>query len=126
METWNFDALQTLAARQVQLARDTGAHVQLQFALNFLANTHLLAGELATAAALVEEDHLIAEATGNPPVAYSAMTLAAWRGDEVRASALIEAGARDAEARGQGRIVSFAGYASAVLDNGLGRYEGAR
>ena len=46
LETWNFDALQTLAARQVQLARDTGAHVQLQFALNFLANTHLLAGEL--------------------------------------------------------------------------------
>jgi len=88
-------------ARQVQVARDAGALVHLQFALIFLARTHLLAGELATAARLIEEDRLIAEATGNPPVA-SAMTLAAWRGQEAPATELIEATVREATARGQG------------------------
>jgi len=126
LEIWDFDALQALAARQVRLARDAGVPVQLQYALNFLANTHLLAGELPTAAALVEEDQLIAEATGNPPVAFSVMTLAAWRGVEAEASALIEAGAQEAEARGQRRMVSFPAYASSVLNNGLGRHDAAR
>jgi len=31
---------------------------------------------------MLEEDRLIAEATGNPPVAYTETTVAAWRGQE--------------------------------------------
>jgi hypothetical protein len=42
----------------------------LQFALNYLARVHVLAGELAAAALMIEEDRVIAEATGNPPVRY--------------------------------------------------------
>jgi DNA-binding CsgD family transcriptional regulator len=109
-----------------QFARDTGALVLLQFGLVFLVVPHLLAGELATAARLIEEDRLIAEATGNPPVAYTAMTLAAWRGREGPATELIEATVQEATARGQGRLVSLADYASAVLGNGLGRHAAAR
>ena len=41
-------------------------------------------GELAAAARLMEEDHLIAEATGNPPVALAEMMIATWRGREAR------------------------------------------
>ena len=67
LELWDAESWHALAARQAQFARDTGALVHLQFALNFLARTHLLAGELATAALMIEEDRLIAEATGNPP-----------------------------------------------------------
>ena len=33
-------------------------------AINLLAGSHLLAGELATAALMIEEDRLIAEVTG--------------------------------------------------------------
>ena len=88
--------------------------------------THLLAGELTTAARLIEEDRLIAEATGNPPVAYAEMMLAAWRGQEAQASELIEATLQEATARGLGRMVSFADYASSVLYNGLGRHDAAR
>ena len=66
--------------RQARLARGAGALVHLQFALNYLARAHLLAGELTTAALMLEEDHLIAEATGNPPVADTEVMLAAWRG----------------------------------------------
>jgi len=126
LELWDDQSWHALAARQVQVARDAGALVQLQFALIFLARTHLLAGELATAARLIEEDRLIAEATGNPPVAYTAMTLAAWRGQEAPASGLIEATVQEATARGQGRLVTLADYASAVLGNGLGRHDAAR
>ena len=125
-EVWDFEAGRALAERQVQLARDTGALVQLQFALNVLASSEMLAGEFASAAALIEEDRVVAEATGNPPIAYTAMLLAAFRGQEKVASALI-AGAKDeAWSLGQGRIVTFADYANAVLHNGLGRHDVAR
>ena len=50
MELWDADAWHALAARQVQVARDMGALVRLQFALQFLARSHLLAGDLAAAA----------------------------------------------------------------------------
>jgi DNA-binding CsgD family transcriptional regulator len=125
-ELWDAESWHALAARMAQFARETGALVLLQFGLNFLAVPHLLAGELATAARLIEEDRLIAEATGNPPVAYTAMTLAAWHGQEAPATELIEATVQEATARGQGRLVSFADYASAVLGNGLGRHDAAR
>src|SRR5215472_249790 len=124
-ELWDDEAWYTLAVRQARVARDAGALVQLQFVLNFLAMPHLLAGELSTAAQLVEEDRLIAEATGNPPIGYTAMSLAAWRGQEAQASALIEATVREATARGQGRLVTIADYARSVLANGLGRHEAA-
>ncbi|HEX3962130.1 MAG TPA: hypothetical protein VHZ03_36800 [Trebonia sp.] len=125
-ELWDAESARVLAARVAQAARDAGALVLLQFALNFLAVFHLLGGELAAAAELIEEDRLIADATGNPPVAYTDMLLAAWRGREAQAAELIEATTREATARGQDRLASFAGYAAAVLYNGLGRHDAAR
>ena len=66
MELWDFESWHALAARQVQVARDMGALVQLQFALSILGLLHVLAGELGAAEQLIDEDRLIAEATGNP------------------------------------------------------------
>ena len=125
LELWDAESAHALAARQLQLIRDTGGLVHLQFALSLVAWTHLVAGELTAAAQLYEEDRLIAEATGNPPVTYSEMMLAAWRGDDAQASALIERTMEMAAGRGLGRLVDFAHYASSVLDNSLGRYEAA-
>jgi DNA-binding CsgD family transcriptional regulator len=121
MELWDFESWYALAAGQVQFSRSTGALMHLAFALNYLARTHILAGELATAARLVEEDHLIAEATGNPPIADTALMLAAWRGQEREVSELVEVISREATARGVGRLVSLAAYAASVLYNGLGQ-----
>jgi DNA-binding CsgD family transcriptional regulator len=126
LELWDSESLHALAVVQAQFARDTGALVHLQYALNFLAMAHLFAGDLTTAARLIDEDRLIAEVTGNPPVGYAAMALAAWRGREAPASELIEATSGAATARGVGRMVSFADYASSVLYNGLGRHDIAR
>ena len=125
LELWDADAWHALADRQVEVARDMGALVQLQFALQLLARTHLLAGDLTTAARAIEQERAIAEATGTSPVAYTEMTLAAWRGQEAVTSDLIEREKRDASERGIGRMVHFATYSASVLYNGIGRYDAA-
>ena len=126
LELWDAESSLALAARLAQFARDMGAVVRLQFALNTLAWTHLLRGELATAARLIEEDQLIAEATGNPPLGNAGMTLMAWRGQEAQGAELIEATMREATTRGLARTADFATYASAVLHNGFRRHDAAR
>src|SRR4029077_11147937 len=123
---WDAESWHALAASQMQIARDTGALSQLRAALNFLVTPSILAGELNTASLLIDEDHLVAEATGNPRITYSEMLLVAWRGEGERASALIEATSQEAAARGLGLFASSAAYASSVLNNGLGHHEAAR
>jgi DNA-binding CsgD family transcriptional regulator len=126
LDLWDADSWHELSSRQVEVARESGALVQLQFALNFFARSQLASGELAAVAVLLEEERVIAQATGSSAVAYEDMLLTAWRGDESRAAALIEAMLRDADARGLGRMVDVAIYAKAVLYNGIGHYEAAR
>ena len=121
-EMWDDEASHRLAARQVQVARDAGALVHLQFALSFLARSHMLAGDLTAAALMIDEARSIAEATGNPPLVNAPMILAAWRGHEAEALGLIEATSEEASLR---RWTSN-NYARSVLFNGLGRHEDAR
>jgi DNA-binding CsgD family transcriptional regulator len=125
-ELWDAECWLALATRQVRVAREAGALVQLQFALNFLTIPHLHAGELATVARLIDEDSLLAEAAGNPAGAPNMMMLSAWQGREQEASELIEATVQAATVRGVGMLVNFAAYASSVLNNGLGRHDAAR
>jgi len=126
MQLWDFESGYALAIRRVQVARDMGALVHLQFALSALGMLHLLAGELNVTERLIDEDRLIAEAAGNPSNTTTAMMLAAWQGREEKASELIQAALRDATGSGTGRLAVAAAGASAVLDNGLGRYNAAR
>ena len=123
LELWDADAWHALAERQVQVARDMGALVLLQFGLQFLAWSHVLDGDLAAAARAIDEERAIAEATGTSPVAYTAVALAAWRGEEKLTSELIERSTGEASARGIGRMALFASHSAAVLHNGLGRYD---
>jgi DNA-binding CsgD family transcriptional regulator len=122
VELWDADSWHTLASRQAQFARDRGALVHLQLALSFLARNHLLAGDLTGAALMVEEDRLIAEATGNPRLGNAQMALAAWRGQEELALELIEVTSQEATAHHW----TSNSYASSVLYNGLGRHDAAR
>jgi DNA-binding CsgD family transcriptional regulator len=122
VELWDVEAFHLLASRRVQLARDAGALVHLRFALSFLARSQLLAGEVSAATSTLDEAQLVAEASGNQPLVNAPMILAAWRGQEARASELIEATAKQAAAR---RWTSNA-YARSVLYNGLGRHDAAR
>jgi hypothetical protein len=114
-----------LAARAVGLARESGALAVLPVALTYRAGMHVFAGEFGAAAGLIEEADAITAATGSGSLRYTSLMLAAWRGEEARAGELIEASVQEATARGEGRALGLAGYATAVLYNGLGGYEAA-
>ncbi len=124
-ELWDDATWHELTARAVGLARDAGALAVLPFALTYRAAVHVHAGEFGAAAGLIEEANAITAATGNASLEYISMMLAAWRGKETLALELIETVVRDATAKGQGRVLGLAWYATAVLYNGLGGYEAA-
>ncbi len=124
-ELWDDDAFHALATRAVRLARDTGALALLPVALVYRSGVHLFGGELAAAEALVQEADAIAVATGNASLLYAWILVGAWRGVEAEATEFINAGLDNATARSEGPVVALAGYATAVLNNGLGRYEAA-
>jgi DNA-binding CsgD family transcriptional regulator len=121
-ELWDDAIYHQLATDTVQQARDAGALAVLPPALGYRAGVHVLAGEFATAATLIEEAASITAATDYAPLRYHSLTLAAWRGTPADAVGLIEAAAADGAARGEGRVLGLTGYLSAVLYNGLGRY----
>ena len=100
--------------------------MQLQYALSFVAWTHLDAGDLAAAARFMDEDRLIAEATGTAPVAFCAVLLAAWQGEEDTTAGLYEALLKLASAGRITRLLTVADHAITVLYNGLGRHDAAR
>ena len=124
-ELWDDALYHQLATDVVRQARHAGALTVLPPALAYRAGVHVLAGEFATAAALIEEAASITAATGYTPVRYQSLALAAWRGIPSDAVGLIEATAADGTARGEGRVLGLTGYTNAVLYNGLGRYEEA-
>ena len=124
-DLWDDEAWHELATHAVRLAREAGALTLLPLDLEYRAGVHVHAGEFAAASALVEEADAISAATGNAPLRYASLFLAAWRGDEAQALKLIEARARDATARGEGRAIGLVECVTAVLYNGLGRYEAA-
>jgi DNA-binding CsgD family transcriptional regulator len=123
MVLWDDASWDALSASEVRLARRTGALTVLPLALRSRVGVHLLAGEVASAASLVEEIETLAEATESHAVAYGVLVLAAWRGREDTARTLIERATADVVPRGEGLGLAITQWASAVLHNGLGRYE---
>jgi DNA-binding CsgD family transcriptional regulator len=124
-ELWDDAIYHQLATAVVRQARDAGALAVLPPALVYRAGVHVQAGEFATAATLIEEANSIATATGDTPLKYHSLSLAAWRGIPADAAGLIEAAAADGTARGEGRVLGATGCLTAILYNGLGRYEEA-
>jgi hypothetical protein len=122
---WDDARWDMLSSRHLELARDTGALSELPLALGQRAYVLLLTGELATAASLVEEAELATEAMGSNLAPYGALGLAAFQGHEAEASALARATREEALLRGEGIGNYIASWATAVLNNGLGRYDKA-
>jgi DNA-binding CsgD family transcriptional regulator len=122
---WDCETWQLLSARQVSRAREAGALVELSAALNALSVVVAWKGDFAAAAALIAERDEIVEAAGSQfnlhP--FGAVQLAAWQGDEDKCTALIEGSLTTAVSRGAGMAVASIQWATAVLCNGLGRYE---
>jgi DNA-binding CsgD family transcriptional regulator len=125
LHVWDDERWEELSTWFVNAARDAGSLSELPLALTTRAHMHLFAGELPAAAALIAEVTAVTEATGTTLTPYGALGLAAFRGTDAEATALIEPIMMDATHRGEGIGVSVAEWASALLNNGLGRYRQA-
>ena len=124
-DVWDDELWHALATRGVRVARETGALNLFPNALNYLAALNVHSGAFATAAALIDEIDSITQATGIPPLKYSAAMLAAARGDQAKALPLLEWGRRNATERGEGSAVGAVFWLTALLYNGHGDYDEA-
>jgi DNA-binding CsgD family transcriptional regulator/tetratricopeptide (TPR) repeat protein len=122
---WDDDAWRAMLSRQVRLARAAGELDQLPVTLGALGTAVAWSGDFAAAEALVAEADAVCAATGSRAAPFTAMMLAALRGSEADAAPLIGTTMADATAAGQGIAVTYAHWTSAVLFNGLSRYEEA-
>jgi DNA-binding CsgD family transcriptional regulator len=122
---WDYESWDVLSARLVGVSHEAGALTALPIAYNTRAGVHLFAGDFTHAASVVAEAESITAAMGSSIAPYGALALAALRGRETEVAVLIEVGVKDVERRGEGEGLSFVQWASAVLCNGLGRYEQA-
>jgi DNA-binding CsgD family transcriptional regulator len=122
---WDDASWDALSDRYLAIARHSGALMELPTALSQRTFVLLFAGELAPATSLVEEGAAVMRATGSRITPYGALGLAAWQGREAEARRLIESTRADILVRGEGVGLTVHYWASALLDNGLGRYEDA-
>ncbi len=123
---WDYEAWDSLTARQITAAREAGALAELPFALTTRVGVCLFGGDIAAASSLLEESNELAEATGSqivPP--YGMLTVAAFRGreDEFRRSVAITTEGFLRHGEGMGLTLSM--WATALLHNGLARYDEA-
>ena len=122
---WDDERWHLLSERHVQLARGVGALTDLPLALSMRAFTMLFAGDMTGAACLVGEIQVVMDATGSHLAPYAELGLAALRGEQAEAAALIDATIREVNLRGGGIGIAVAEWWNAVLNNGLGSYEKA-
>jgi RNA polymerase sigma factor (sigma-70 family) len=122
---WDYENWDVLTAREEALARDAGALTVLPVALSVRAGVRALAGDIAEAGFLVDRVQVVTDASDNRRFPNAALLVAAFRGEEREAFQLAEAITEDSSARGEGLALAVASWATAVLCNGLGRYEDA-
>ena len=122
---WDDESQDVLSARHVELGRQTGVLAGLPIALSARIVVHTIAGELTAADHVIEELLTLSDVMRIPMQLNGRLVVAAWRGRQEEASALIDAAASELEPRGEGGGLAVADYARAVLANGLGRYSEA-
>jgi DNA-binding CsgD family transcriptional regulator len=125
VDLWDHAAWSALAGRGVQLARDHGALSVLHLALSQRIAAWSFAGEVAAASALIEEVEAVSAIIGSRLPPYGLAVPAAWRGDESEGSDVIAVITSEALDWGESLGVAIAEWATAVINNSLGRYERA-
>ena len=121
---WDEDSWHAISARNLKEARDAGALARLPIDLADWAIFVTSCGDFGAAAVAIAEAEAITKATGTHMAPYAQLLLAAFRGQRA-ALPLIESTIRDAGTGGQGLSVQWAEWVSAILFNGLGRYDRA-
>src|SRR4051794_1176433 len=119
---WDEDGWQTVSARFLREGREAGALARLPIDLTDWAFFRTWCGDFRAAAVAIAELEAITKATGSHIAPYAQLLLAAFRGQS-DALPLIEATIRDAGTSGQELGVQWAEWVSAILFNGLARYD---
>ena len=122
---WDNAGSRAISERQIQLARDAGALEGLPLYLVALGVAVAWSGDFPAATSLIAEVDEVTAATGAHMPPFAALELLSLRGREVETSELIGAILEQSEDSRHGAAVIAAQRASAVLHNGLGRYEEA-
>ncbi|WP_433169646.1 ATP-binding protein [Kribbella sp. CA-247076] len=125
MSVWDVDSWIMLSARDVEVARATGALAPLFVALNAHGLAVTMCGDFDRAASLAAEKGVVNEVTGIRLAATYDLLLAGYRGRPAAAAPLFAASVQDALERGEGLALQMADWSKAVLNNGLGRYSEA-
>jgi DNA-binding CsgD family transcriptional regulator len=125
VEVWDFDSWDDITVRQMQLARETGALGLLAISLSGMGLVHSWSGNLDAADRVGAESVVISEATGTQIAPFGGMLLAAIRGRDSESFAVLESAGIRAAADGDGFALQFKHWTTAILCNGLCRYEEA-
>jgi DNA-binding CsgD family transcriptional regulator len=121
-DLWDDETFEAISSHYLQHARDAGMLTELPLALIARVYMHLYAGDLSSAALLLEEVEAVIEATGSHLAPYGALELAALQGNEARTAELIEARMGEVVTRGEGLGLTLIQNSTALLCNALGRY----
>jgi DNA-binding CsgD family transcriptional regulator len=124
-DLWDDGLWHAIATRGARIGRQTGRLSLLAYSMNHLAAFHVHAGALATAGVQIDEVDAIEQATGLPPLKYSACVLAAARGDRAQMQMLWNTALQGAAARGEGVALRMYWCLSARLHNSYGQYDKA-
>jgi DNA-binding CsgD family transcriptional regulator len=122
---WEFEDWDALSTRQVALTRESGALNPLVISLNFHAVMITWRGDFEAAAAVVAEQEAVREVIGVRMASYGGQLLAAYQGRPVDRSPRGPLNDGDALDDGDGYSRQVASLATAIMNNGLGRYEAA-
>ena len=123
MYIWDYENTDALTQRQVRVGRESGALTVLPVSLSVRASVELWAGNLREASSLIAEEKAITHATDGRDLPYAPLALAAFRGREPDASRLIHSTSDDFFERGEGMGLTLTQWATALLNNGLARYD---
>jgi DNA-binding CsgD family transcriptional regulator len=118
---WDIEGQYAMSTRYVDLVRTAGALSELTLYLSRAAIACMRMGELGQAGMLIAEGEDIATAIGSRFAQSTRMRLLAMQGRETETLAAIEAAVPTLAGTNKGR----AHWATAILCNGLGRYEEA-
>jgi DNA-binding CsgD family transcriptional regulator len=122
MALWDDESYELLATRHIEIGRASGLLAVLPTALTTRAVASAFTGQFALADQLIAEMRVLTDAMQVPVPPYGPLFVAGWRGREAPADEVGSRAVREVTGRGEGAGLAFAGYARAVLGNGLGRY----
>jgi DNA-binding CsgD family transcriptional regulator len=121
-ELWDDRTWHLMSARLIELASQVGALALLPEALNSGAVIQLLAEGYDAAVSMAEEADTVNQATRDHAAPYGRLMCAAWRGSVTETSSLIDNVTAQLVARGEGAWLTATHVATAVVNNGSGRY----